>query len=225
MNRWRIIAIVTFLLPCICRGRDVDREKYVSRHAGLLAAKRLQWDLDDKKGKALLRFALILNPDNENAMLTEGLLEKERKPRPVKIKKTEADLAKLCVLRADELMKKKLPANDDLGPLCMLYLRIGETLQPLPDKGILMLQKLKQKGHDYALADLMAQDWDVAKSLAAKKDPKKADDEAADKAAAPRTLGVGEFEPSVKKLFGEHEDENARKADDNWSKIATRVHN
>ena len=130
-------------------------ERHLGGRAATAATNRLAKDVKDETGLLLLRLAHKLHPESETALLTTAVLGRGLTPDPIAASTTDDALADLLVKRAEYLWGKHLSENAKVGPLCLLYLMIAERFRPL-DRTILLGQmKLRARGYEGSLDELL----------------------------------------------------------------------
>ena len=136
-------------------------ERQIARAAAVIATNRLAADVKDETGRLLLQLARKLDPNDEAALLAAALIERSIPPEPVKTATTEDKLAEMLVKRAGYLWGRLLPKNAKLGPLCLLYLKMAERFRPTSKSVLLGQMKLRVRGYDGKLEDLLEGSLDV----------------------------------------------------------------
>ena len=153
---WLTATLLAFSALAAKPRKAYDPDLNLAQAAAILGHNRLAQDATDSFGLKLVRLVLTLDPENERALLTLGLLEREAKLQPVEAKVTEEKFLDAVLARGLGLLDKDLPGNEKLGPLCLLYLRTVELSRPADEKLIVGLLKLRRHGQEQAFDDLVA---------------------------------------------------------------------
>ena len=98
-------------------ANKVDND--LGKYAAIIGNNMLVKNQQDKNGLILIRYALCINPDNENAILAQGLIQRGLKPNKIKSKAKIKSFLEILIKRNHELMKKTSD-NDALRSLCNL---------------------------------------------------------------------------------------------------------
>ncbi|MCJ8331079.1 MAG: LamG domain-containing protein [Lentisphaeria bacterium] len=157
-------------------ANKVDND--LGKYAAIIGNNMLVKNQQDKNGLILIRYALCINPDNENAILAQGLIQRGLKPNKIKSKAKIKSFLEILIKRNHELMKKTSD-NDALRSLCNLNVKVAEVFLPNSKKVIIQLVKLENAGFDKKLDELLNSEFDLDKLFNKKKSaPKeeKADD-------------------------------------------------
>ena len=139
---------------------EVDRN--IAKYAAIWATNRLAMDTNDTEGLVLLRLASCLTPESSTALLTLGLLERNKKPAGLKSDQTEEKLLDVIIGRAGRLLARELKTDKNAGQLSLLYFKVAERFRPEEDKVLVGLMKLKGRGIDGELDELLAAGPSVA---------------------------------------------------------------
>ena len=150
---------------------EIDRN--IAKYAAIWATNRLAADLNDAEGLVLLRLAACLTPENSTVLLTLALLEREQKPDALESEVTEERLLDIIISRADRLLARELATNKGAGQLSLLYFKVAERFRPEDGKVVLGVTKLKSKGFEGELDDLLDLGAAVADLQAPTKEPEK----------------------------------------------------
>ena len=147
---------------------EVDRN--IAKYAAIWATNRLATDLDDSEGLVLLRLAGCLTPESNTVLLTLALLEREKKPEVLTSDVTEEKLLDVMTSRAAKLYAKAAGKNDNAGRLSLLYLKVAERFRPEDKTVILGLMKLRTKGFEGGLDELLNAGAEIASVQAPKEE-------------------------------------------------------
>lgn len=134
---------------------EIDRN--IAKYAAIWASNRLAIELNDGNGLVLLQLAGCVDPENETALLTTALLEREKSPALMKSDETEEKLVKVIIRRAGKLLASATEKNKNAGQFSLLYFKVGERFQPDNEKVLRGLMKLKGKGIEGELDELLGQ--------------------------------------------------------------------
>ena len=132
----------------------IDRN--IAKYAAIWGTNRLAADPTDANGLLLLQLAGCLTPRNDDVLLTLALLERGRAPTVIESKESEKKLLDVITDRGRYLVTIELPKNKDVGRLTLLYFKVVERFRPADKNVILGLMKLKMKGVEGELDELLA---------------------------------------------------------------------
>ena len=77
----------------------------LGKYAGIIATNRLAKDASNEKALILLKYALCINPDDENVLLTKGLIQRKMKPGKIKTTKKIDSFLNALLKRNKALVK------------------------------------------------------------------------------------------------------------------------
>ncbi|MCJ8328396.1 MAG: hypothetical protein HRT89_01265 [Lentisphaeria bacterium] len=140
----------------------------LGKYAGIIATNRLAKDASNEKALILLKYALCINPDDENVLLTKGLIQRKMKPGKIKTTK-KIDSFLNALLKRNKALVKTLKKDDPLGYLCLLNVKVAEVFKPDERSVILQLVKLGKAGFEGELDDLLDSQFDLDALFGAKK--------------------------------------------------------
>ena len=94
MQRFLLIGLLaaTGTLHAAAKPKAPVVHEQIAGYAAVIGNNLLAKDIKDQQGLLLLRFARVLEPNSNTALLTMGLVERGKNPDPIAIKVTEAKL-------------------------------------------------------------------------------------------------------------------------------------
>ncbi|MCJ8330558.1 MAG: discoidin domain-containing protein [Lentisphaeria bacterium] len=117
-----------------------------------LGTKRLNKEWSDSKGLTLIRLAGFLKPHDSQYLLSVGLMLRGQKLDPLKLSMTETQLLELMLTRAASIAKSKSQLRKQEA---LLFYKIVLLFNPESKKALLGEIKLKKKGLESSLEDLL----------------------------------------------------------------------